>query len=204
MISTDAATAGVLGPALLSARPDPELWSLVPVVEEADRWLHGLVETHGHSDEQRIVDAGILALRTKVETDAALVFLLHDDRAAIVASLALFAYADVPAPTDAADALRVAEALTLTPWQGEVIDVTPGDHRGWRITVLESASGGPDANGAATEPPVFIADFVSTLYFLDVAGALVMAALSPLRPEAAFLAQHVAEQVLATLEAVPA
>lgn len=204
MISTDAAAAGVPVPVLLSARPDPELWSLVPVAEEADRWLRGLVETHGRGDEQRIVDAGILALRTQVETDAALVFLLHDDRAAIVASLSLFAYADVPAPTDAADALRVAEALTLTPWQGEAIDVAFGDHRGWRITVLESADGASTSGGEAPDPTVFIADFVSTLYFLDVAGGLVMAVLSPLRPEAAFVAQRAAEQVLATLEVSPA
>ncbi|SDQ67729.1 hypothetical protein [Microbacterium sp. cf332] len=203
MISPDAAAA-VHGPALLSARPDPELWSLVPVPEQADGWLHGLVETHARGDEQRIVDAGILALRTQAETDAALVFLLHEDRAAIVASLALFAYADVPAPTSADDALRVAESLTRSTWQGEAIEVSPGEHRGWRVTVLESTSGASNPDGPAPDASVFIADFLSTLYFLDVAGGMVLAVLSPLRPEAAFVAQRAAEQVLETLEVSPA
>lgn len=203
-MSTDAATAGDVGPALLSARPDPELWSLVPVAEEADRWLQGLVETQGRRDEQRIVDAGILALRTQVETDAALVFLLHDDRAAIVASLALFAYSDVAPPTSAADALRVAESLTRSPWQGDVMDVALGTHDGWRVTVLDSSDDASAVDGAASDSSVVVADFLSTLYFLDVAGGLVMAVLSPLRPDAAFLAQRAAEQVLATLEVTPA
>jgi hypothetical protein len=186
----------------LSVRPDPAVWSMVPAPEHADAWLHAKLD-HLPADQQtRTLDAAILALRAQLEMDASFVLLLDVAEGMVLASLAVFAYDDIPAPAGAEEAERVARAMIPSTWESAVLDVQLGANPGWRVTVFDD--GEPARETTSAEPAgttVTIATLVWTAYVLDVSGRAVIALLPPLSPEAAFIAQHHTERALATLAA---
>lgn len=179
----------------LTLRPDPALWAMVPGVEDADAWLHERLDHLPAERKGRSLDAAVLALRARVETEASAVLLLDAGDGAVLSCLTVLGYDDVPPATSAEQAERVARALVASSWEASVIEVGLGAVAGWRVTILDDAA-------SATEPsePVTVASAVWTVYVLDVAGRAVVAFLSPLRPDAGFVAQVHAERVLATLE----
>lgn len=178
---------------VIAVRPDAAVWSEVPAPEHVEQWLQPHVDAAPAERRSRIVDAGLLAARTRLESDASVVLFLNIARGLVLSALAVYAWDDVPAAGSADAAAAVARAVVPSAWEVDAHDVELGPWRGWRVTVLDS-----DAPAPASATTVASA---WTVYALDVAGRCVVGLLAPLPPEAALLAQHHSEHALATLEA---
>ncbi|WP_405373986.1 MULTISPECIES: hypothetical protein [unclassified Microbacterium] len=175
----------------IALRPDDTVWSEVPESEQLDPWLRAQVDAAPADRRSRIVDAGLLAARTRLESDASIVLFLNISHGVVLSALAVYAWDDVPAAEDADSAAAIAVGAVPTPWDVDTHDVQLGPWQGWRVTILD------DANGAG---PAVTATTAWTVYILDIGGRCVVAVLAPLPPEAAVLAQHHSERALATLE----
>jgi len=175
----------------ISLRPDATVWSEVPEPEGLDRWLRSHVEAAPVARRARVVDAGLLAARTRLESDPSVVLFLNIANGVVLSALAVYAWDDVPAADSADAAAAIARGAVPTTWDVDTHDVELGPWRGWRATVFD------DATDSA---PAAIVKAAWTVYVLDVGGRCVVAVLAPLPPEAAMLAHRHSEQALATLD----
>lgn len=183
----------------LDIRPDPTQWSLVPEPAAAEAWAQARLAARPAQQHERLVDALVLALRTRVESDATFVLLLDTADSTVLATLTILASGDIPAASGADEAIRIAAALAPSPWEAGTIDLRLGEHSGWRVTTFDGPAEGAESVGDGAQAATVIST-VTTTYVLEVGGCAVIALLSPLQAEAAFVAQHHAEQALSTLE----
>ncbi|GAB2706895.1 hypothetical protein BKA24_000719 [Microbacterium marinum] len=175
----------------ISLRPDDAVWSEVPEPEHLDAWLRPHVDAAPAERRGRVVDAALLAARTRLESDASIVLFLDIAHGVVLSALAVYAWDDVPAPGSAEKAAEIGVSAVPTSWDADTHEIELGPWAGWRVTILDDAAGPGPAMTAST---------AWTVYVLDVAGRCVVAVLAPLPPEAAVLAQHHSEHALATLE----
>ncbi|MCT9819715.1 hypothetical protein N3K63_05370 [Microbacterium sp. W1N] len=177
--------------AALTVRADPAVWQVVPADADA-AWIDRQVQRAAEHARPAVADAAALAVLHRRAGDLSLALFLSLPEAGMFGMLGI-AGVDVPAPSDVETAGEVAAALLPSPWPAEGLAVEIGAARGWRFTVLD---GGPDGSSE----PVVVAQTVSTAYVLDLQGRCVVAALTPMAPLAATVAQALAERALSTLE----
>ncbi len=175
---------------------DPDIWSLVPAsLDDAGVWFAEQVSKAPEPLRGHTAQAARLALGHRIDSDVSIGLFLSLPADSLLGMLGIVILDDVPAPTSAAGAAGIADALLPSPWPAQVIEVELGASRGWRATVL-------DPEQAREESTVVIAQTVSTVYVLEVRGRCAVAAMSPLTPLAAASAQMLAERALMTLDVV--
>ncbi|MGR6741013.1 MULTISPECIES: hypothetical protein [Microbacterium] len=175
----------------LALRADPSIWSRVPdTIADADAWIAARLEGVPADSAQRVEDAARLALYARLGSELSVALLLSVPASGIFGMLGVLGLGDAPAPSTAAGAKEIAEALVPSPWGAELATVSWGVVRGWRATVLDPVVG---------DDSVVVAQTISTVYVLDLEGRCVVAALTPLVPLAAAAAHVLAERVLSTL-----
>lgn len=177
----------------LVLRPDPAVWQTVPGMPEVAAWYQQQIESAPEPAREAVATASALALRARVDSDLSAVLLLCDPDAELYAMLGIAALDGVPAPSDAGGAIGIAEALSPSPWPAQALPFDLDGVTGWRVTLL-------DEEGADGDEHVALPQTVSTVYVADVRGRCVVAALSPLTPLAAAIAQGLVEQVVSTFD----
>lgn len=177
----------------LVLRPDPGVWQVVPEATDVAAWYERQVETAPADAREAVATASALALRARVDSDLSAVLLLCDPAAELYAMLGVVALDGVPAPSTGEGAISVAEALVPSPWPGQALPFDFGGVTGWRVTLL-------DEEGVGGDDQVALPQTVSTVYVAAVRGRCVVAALSPLQPLVAAVAQPLVEQVVATFD----
>ncbi|WP_065570990.1 hypothetical protein [Microbacterium oleivorans] len=176
--------------------PDPSLWSIVPDIDRTPEpqiaaWFDSFVDAAPPEGRSAASSAATLALRERAGSGPSIVLLLAASGHAVLASLSIYAFDDVPPPADRAQAERVAGPLLQSEWALEALEIEVGHIGGWRFTALLGAA---DARGAA------VAEAVATAYVLGCRGRLLVAVLPPLNPPTAAAAHVHTERVLSAVD----